>query len=113
MNINNELVLEVLNILRSREEQYRLWIDTSTPEMSNLGEEIFFLWDDSGLGDARDKGLFPQFFSKSLCREFEKFRKVADKVYDQGVAYKLDHPMVIEMRDIANNLYGMFEKETQ
>ncbi len=72
-----ELVQDALRELSDEQAQHVLWRSEGEPEVSSLAEARSRLWDDSGLGDAMDRGVV---YDEAIDARLRQLRKVLNLI---------------------------------
>lgn len=90
---------------------YSVLCDTSTKETSNINEEFYFLFDDSGLGKLIDQNNLGDYFSASTVDKIIYFEKILRQVSCINFCDNLNHPKVAELFDKAKELLFCIKTE--
>ena len=109
MQVNGEHVEDALRELADADAQARLWRADSGPEISSLDECACRLFDDSGLGDALDKG---EVYGPDLDTGLRELRRALSKIdRNQPVSQLLAAPGVAQVRRSAQALLLLFNED--
>jgi hypothetical protein len=109
MAVIDEHVEDALRELSDQDEQARLWLARGGPEISSLDECVSRLFDDSGLGDALDRGAV---YSSDIDAALRDLRQTLGKISrDRPVTMLLADPDLAHARQSAQALLSRFNED--
>jgi hypothetical protein len=109
MAVIDEHVEDALRELSDQDEQERLWLAHDSHEISSLDECVSRLFDDSGLGDALDRGAV---CSPDIDAALRDLRQTLGKINrDRPVRALLADPDLTRARESAQALLFLFNED--
>jgi hypothetical protein len=109
MTVVDERVEDALRELADEGEQARLWLADAGPEIGSLDECICRLFDDSGLGDALDRG---RVYTPEIDAGLRDLRQALSKIDRKcPVAMVLADPGLARARESAQMLLPLFNED--
>jgi hypothetical protein len=109
MQVSGEHVEEALRELADADAQARLWLADSGPEVSSLDECACRLFNDSGLGDALDKGPV---YGRDIDAGLRELRHAVARIdRTRPVPVLLADPAVARVRKAAQTLLVLFNED--
>jgi hypothetical protein len=101
-HVLDDIVEEALRELSDEDAQTRLWSSSGGTEVSSLTEAKSRLWDDSGLGDAMERGVV---YGDSIDMQLRRLRDILRRIDENmPVAALLRSEDLAEVRSLAIEL---------
>ena len=112
--LNTQCLIEGLKVLASKEEQRRLWLPNDSNEMSLFDEDVCYVFDDSHLSKAVDRGWLSKNCSEEFCETVRKLKKAISYVPAELAPEALmEHPRMDDVRQLSQELLALVERAQQ
>ncbi len=96
-------IIDALRYLADADYQRRAWLASSGPIVSSFSEDVCQLFDDTGLGDALDRG--ETVFNDTIDDKLRVFNELVRKVdYSRPPAELLESEDIANLRQFASSL---------
>jgi len=113
--IHEQSLLEGLLELSDKTMQENLWdnADENIDEMSSYGEAVCFVFDDSGASRAFEKGQLETVYGADFTEKFAQLDSLVCLVpMELSPKEIIEHPRMVEIREVAGELVRLLENET-
>jgi len=106
MIIDRETLRDGLRELASETLQEALWIRGVEGERHSYEEAVCYVFDDSSVAIALEKGALPAEFSDEIREALEQLRKTIHSIPGHEISEKeiIEHPKMEEVRALANRI---------
>lgn len=106
-------IISALETFSNKEQQFDSWMNVETPGVYSLEEEEHALL--TGVSRVIGDSLLEDVFSYDLCLKLACLEKVIRYNESKHLDSKktIDHPKMIEMRELSSEILPMFKKELE